>query len=541
MFADEFIDTRFAHNVVSRYNSTDATDATHRRIGSDGCDVRVILNGWDILVHGAVLGQSFVLFHEMIFASSVGDDGFITLDGSFIFPEVLEVLIQFCYLMTASSFSLDKLLGTKLLNCFGEQLCQVHLFSVLAFLGESQLRDRVRFSLAATQAPPPPPEPMPRWIDEILMFYSIYDPFWFRNARNRVHHEFRELLSNWSNPRTPGPFVNPFTWIAAPNPPPPTAGSPSPVSFGDIADLAMFFRECSTIVDWTRGLFPPRPGNSFSDWSDVKAFVIQPWYSAAYCWAIPDDQGCQRPALVIGSPGIGKSVFGLYLLARLMASHRTTMFGHPFFLIGWFLSGSRRKQIRIYFSGNVEVVGQDQFCAGSFRGVFAILDGMAEHKDISFHHHVSIIAPSQCVNRPVADLHHYAPPITELQLELLSGLSKRYPLRDVDAEDLTALSTHGSIQSRMKITGGNLRLLFCDYSLAQLEHYFLRAARAIKFTPTLRQYFTGTLKKNDKPYHTAFSYFPKEGKIGYVSKFVEKILGEIVPDEKDVHSRDKNP
>jgi hypothetical protein len=175
MFVDGFLATPFAHNVLSRYNST---ESRHRRLGSDGCDVRLILNGLELRVHGAVLGQPFVLFHEMIFASSVGEDGLITLDVGFIYSDVLDVLVKFCYLMTAPSFSLDEFLGLSskdkswepcFLDCLGEPWCQVYLFSVLSFLGESQLRGRVRWSFAATPPPTQPQGLAPRWIDDIRL------------------------------------------------------------------------------------------------------------------------------------------------------------------------------------------------------------------------------------------------------------------------------------------------------------------------------------------------------------------------------------
>jgi hypothetical protein len=55
----------------------------------------------------------------------------------------------------------------------------------------------------------------------------------------------------------------------------------------------------------------------------------------------------------------------------------------------------------------------------------------------------------------------YAPPIKRENLDLLTGASKRYPLRD-----------DGSIERRMKINGGTLRMLFSAFSLEHLEGQF---------------------------------------------------------------------
>jgi hypothetical protein len=97
----------------------------------------------------------------------------------------------------------------------------------------------------------------------------------------------------------------------------------------------------------------------------------------------------------------------------------------------------------------------------------------------------------------------------------------------------------------MKITGGNLRLLFWNYSLAELENYFMKTVRAIKFTPTPSQYFDATGTGEDAPYDRAFSCLPTKpfshpGNIGYVSNFVERMLGALKPDDMTIPSDQEN-
>jgi hypothetical protein len=355
------------------------------------------------------------------------------------------------------------------------------------------------------------------------------DPFWFRNANNRVHHEIDQLLSTWSNPRKPDRFVNPFTWISGRAPPSPADSSLRPVCFGDIDDLGLFIRECSPIHDWTRGIFPPTPSaNCFSDESDVKAFVIQPWYSIVYDQLITNTECCPSSALVMGNPGTGKSTFVLYLLARLIASRPSTVFDHRFVLIDCGRSGSRH-HIRVNFRGVVRLISVLKFHRLSARA-FVIVDGLTYEKTSGITHYLSIVSPSECVAFPGAKFRRYVPPITDRQLELLSGLSKRYRLIDCDEGFPRLDPEYGSIQTRMRITGGNLRLLFCNYSLTELKGYYMEVVHAIKFTEVPTKYFARTIAGEQEPYHRAFGCLPQEpfidpGKISFASSFVKEMLG----------------
>jgi hypothetical protein len=226
----------------------------------------------------------------------------------------------------------------------------------------------------------------------------------------------------------------------------------------------------------------------------------------------------------MGNPGIGKSTFALYLLARLIASHTLTLFKRAFVLIHWVQAPMESRQIRVgLLRGEATLIHLDDFHASAAAGAFVIVDGLAYNKTSPFLHCLSIVSPSECVDAPSSRLCLYVPPITELQLELLSGVSRRYPLRDVDA------MTHGSIESRMKITGGNLRQLFSNRSLAKLEEHFGDASRAINFARAPRKYFARTEEGENEPYHIAFACFPippfaKSGSIGYVSDFVKQKL-----------------
>jgi hypothetical protein len=232
---------------------------------------------------------------------------------------------------------------------------------------------------------------------------------------------------------------------------------------------------------------------------------------------------------VTGSPGIGKSVFGVYFLARLIASRRSTFLGHSFVLFQWGERRRRSSHFRIRLNGEAKWISVEEFQSYADAGAFAIVDDLARNKTSEIGPYLSIASPTECVDFPAVSFRQYVPPITELQLGLLAGVSRMYPLRNADAEDPTALSTHGSIESRMKIAGGHLRWLLSLSSLAELKSYFGTAARKIGATPTPDDYFHE--RGYQRPYHGAFAFFPEEpftepGRIGYVSDFVERTVME---------------
>jgi hypothetical protein len=231
--------------------------------------------------------------------------------------------------------------------------------------------------------------------------------------------------------------------------------------------------------------------------------------------------------VLMGNPGIGKSVFGLYFAARLITSE-TSIFGHSFILISWCPDNrGARRWIRVTFRGEVTRITKATFDDDAESGAFAILDGMTYHKKAPIDNYLSIISPSECVWFPAAKVRRYAPPIEPEQLTALLGVSKEYPLND----DGTERETHGSIASRMKIVGGNLRLLFSTESLKELKDYFIGATRKIAFTRVPTSYFQKPQSGMEEPYHCLFACFPKApfdhpGDIGYVSDYVLELVQE---------------
>jgi hypothetical protein len=81
----------------------------------------------------------------------------------------------------------------------------------------------------------------------------------------------------------------------------------------------------------------------------------------------------------------------------------------------------------------------------------------------------------------------------------------------------------------MRITGGNLHLLFGKRSLAELQTFFAEAANGVNFLDAPTQYFLPIPAGEMDPYHRAFACFPKEPfdspcEIGFGSKFVIEMV-----------------
>jgi hypothetical protein len=121
------------------------------------------------------------------------------------------------------------------------------------------------------------------------------------------------------------------------------------------------------------------------------------------------------------------------------------------------------------------------------RNIFTIIDGFAVNKESTFSHYLSIVSPSECVPQPSAAWRRYAPPIERENLNLLTGLSKEYPLRDEGIES----ETDGSLETRMTIVGGNVRLLFSQFSVEELKAKFRVATKKIEFAEIPTGYFGG--------------------------------------------------
>jgi hypothetical protein len=94
---------------------------------------------------------------------------------------------------------------------------------------------------------------------------------------------------------------------------------------------------------------------------------------------------------------------------------------------------------------------------------FAILYGMALQQ------HLPIVSPSEYFVQSDAEELRYVPRIEPERPELLSAISKSDSFRD----DGTESASHGSIESRMRIVGGNSHFLFSGRSREGLDKFFV--------------------------------------------------------------------
>jgi hypothetical protein len=531
---DRFLDTEFAQKVARDYANLDP-DVTYK-LGGDLFDVSLVFahGGASALqTHRAILGYGFPLFHQFFYEACPAAAKAFPFSCPIILSAIFEMLVQFCYLMAVPSFELDDFLENV---DFGDQASQVLLFTALIYLDELQLCSRVRKSLACSD--PPDRANIPADLQLIAASFTVLDddPPYARQSVECVQESFAELLKDWEKFSDPAEFASPFPWVID--------ALRAAFTYGDVANLESFLLQCRTISDWKNVLsFPPNPAGCFRTGSGVAKFVAQPWYRDVYDQLITLT-GCNpRSSIMMGSPGIGKSVFGLYFLGRLISSRRS-IFGQYSVLLSWLPSKlSKRRWISVTFKGVATEITQTDFESAARAGAFAILDGMAFDKKEPYSHYLSIVSPSECVSQPTAKIRLYVPPVEPRDLDLLTGLSKRYRLRDTDTTGPPVRETHGTIESRMRIAGGNLLFLFSDDSMATLHDTFLVATRQIVFTQVPEFYFNGPKEGTAQPYHRAFACFPTSpyddpGEFGFVSDHVMRLLQKAFADLDDKHVYD---
>jgi hypothetical protein len=429
------------------------------------------------------------------------------LDLRLDFSDVVYLVIQFCYLMTVPSFDLDPFLNDI---DFGARPSRVLLYAVLIYLDESRLLARMRKSLAVLGRPD---RALFAVIDNLFTL-STGDPVFAQEAVERARRSVSRLsqLSGWSKFTNPPRFVSPFDWV------------PYSIRYHDVADFRLFLLQCKRLGDWPEvSSFPPGP-ECFHVKCSVKRFVVLPWYRSLYDQLITDTEGFPPRTILMGSAGIGKSVFGLYLVARLISSTRGIL-DKQTILMSWQRPWGERCWLRVHFNGEVEEIEKKEFFRDAEDETFAIFDDLAFNQESPIPYYLSIVAPSECVRLPAVDMMRYARPIKRQDLNLLTDVSKRYPLRD----DGTQRESHGSIETRMTIAGGNLRLLFSAFSLRDMQGLFEDVASKLKFTQIPKLYFNGATSDDAKLRHFAFGAFPEEplegpGEVYFVSDFAKDLL-----------------
>jgi hypothetical protein len=282
------------------------------------------------------------------------------------------------------------------------------------------------------------------------------------------------LLSTWDERPLPSLFVHAFSKY----PPAPVLSlvdNPPPVGYGQISDLANFFAKCRFISDWGEGYsFPP---SGFVDplfnASGITKYVIHSWYPVFYDWVFQLDAErlVKMQHAVVGSAGIGKSSFGLYFMARLIASRKPTFCRHPFFVLSWRAPDSLDTfTIRVTLTGEVFRIGtaECERCRGA--NAFQLFDGHSDPGVTSGRPCLSILSPSEVRHWKIRPDIRYAPSLTVRQLKALSGVSRIYGLRAGDPEVAGfPASAYGTIESRMKLVDGNLRALFSGMNLETLK------------------------------------------------------------------------
>jgi hypothetical protein len=126
--------------------------------------------------------------------------------------------------------------------------------------------------------------------------------------------------------------------------------------------------------------FPPSPKDCFCDDSPVAQFVIQPWYRTLYEELITRTECSPRSAIVMGTPEIGKSVFCLEFMTRLIATE-VSIFGFRYLVMTWLQDkNSERRWISVIFNGEVTAITRGEFWRDAACGAFAIFDGIAFDK-----------------------------------------------------------------------------------------------------------------------------------------------------------------
>jgi hypothetical protein len=332
-------------------------------------------------------------------------------------------LIQFFYVLTNPEI---RDLGIFLTGThFGDFRCHVLLVCTLSFLGERNLHPRVQNSLREMWNPAREPgglNPIRHIFGEIQnAFLPGLDAAQCVDiAFARMNGMMTYLLSTWRDRPLRSLFVNPFSkYTRAPiislvdNPP--------PVDYGQISDLANFFSACCFISDWGDGCsFPPSGfrDRRFND-SGITKFVVHSWYPDFYDWVFQLDAeaGVRRQHVVVGSPGIGKSLFGLYFMARLIASRKRTFCGHPFFVLSWRLPDSLETYtFLVNLTGEVFPITSAERARYRGMDVFHLFDGHSEPGVFSGLPCLSVLLPSEMRHWKITPDIRYAPSLTIREL-----------------------------------------------------------------------------------------------------------------------------
>jgi hypothetical protein len=140
-------------------------------------------------------------------------------------------------------------------------------------------------------------------------------------------------------------------------------------------ETVAFVRACRTVPKWKAECFPQ--SNNPAVIAFERELSRMPWYDDCYQQITKGDFEVR---CVLGSPGVGMSVFGLYLLCRLVWEGPKSIVGHPGFIYVW-KEGKDGPEggLSVNFSQGVDitVMGYERYGpGGEFGNWFAITDGV---------------------------------------------------------------------------------------------------------------------------------------------------------------------
>jgi hypothetical protein len=505
-----FCDTVFVRRIDD-FRAHPTSGRPRFRLHGDCSDFCLVLaEGSELITHQIVLG-SFALFFNDLFAEASGGQGCVfRFYFPFPFPHVLLSLIDLFYVMTNPDFNIDAFFAGM---SVGGPFCYVLLLSVLSYLNVPCLFVRVR-SLLCRHWPEcrlsAGLDPIRTFFDQIRrLFIASEDALdCIAVACFRMNRMMVRMFSHWDEPPPILNFCSPFIRVVSrgyesflAGPPsetvtePPSemwAEPPLLTMYGRVRDLSEFFAHCRSVTDWERGFFPT---DGFQDplFYDLglNRLMIPSWYPSFFDWVCEitlNNDGKQR--IISGSPGIGKSVFGLYFMARLIASSLTTFCGHKYFSLSWMNDRDSPQWARVTLEGLVTLITYADFQDDEAKKVFRLLDGYSYLESDSCWPCLSILPPSEFRLGEVPSLILYAPSLTLGALDTMAGVSSRYGLRDIrrSAEEFHS-ARYGSIESRMEIVGGNLRLLHSSHTLPDLQAFLKAGIDTLHFDRTPVPYF----------------------------------------------------
>jgi hypothetical protein len=519
----------FAQCITELWDSDPPLDIRYR-LGDDLSDVLLqVGSDLELRAHWCVLSRSFPLFQELFCFHGGFSSVSPAVEFPFPFPSIFEHLVKFSYIMTSSSFHPADFFSEI---SFGFPLCQIVLLSVLSYLGEGPVCTRVRSCLTGTE-----------WssadraiIAQITEFYAspATVPTHFQKASSQALRAINDVLYQSVILSGPPAFVKPVSGFDTGSADRSSLKSSLDVGYYEIADLSLFFRACGPQADWSSGLFPPGDCRSrFTASSSVKRLMIHPWYDYFYQEAL---KLCRpkreyEQLIVLGTPGIGKSMFGVYFMSRLVNSDITELHGFPYILVSYLFNKNDTRYIRIMLNdGSVSRITEEEFDAEGNSGVLTILDGSCSTIPGSFPNCLSLISPSQNVRVQAPTVHLYAPTISPADLSELPDISTRYRHANSDrVPGELPLEVYGSIESRVEIVGGNLRLLLDFKTLEELKADLIQSVKSIKFDMNPEDYFTPVKVAQMEPYHRAFASYPvspydKAGEVRFLSQWVEDVM-----------------